>query len=728
MRIQDIKTVYICPNHNEKYRARKSYMDNLLTNLGFKDFEHWQSGSEQYPLCLAKATQGVLQKYIDEPVLILEDDVEFTGYDTFEWDPRADAIYFGFSLCGGHATSDKCNDDGCILEEHSSTMLRVMNMSATHAILYFSREYKQACINILNTNQGFNSDVLITRLHSKFLILAPKSPSFWQSKKFNADNDNESLTKFHFDTRVKRGPLIMESQESFAADFVKKPESKYQFIVICCSESRRKILNEQFRLLDIQETQVHFIEPATLENSKDYLPQGHDDKYLRNLCCSRSHLRSIIYAGKETSKDFSVILEDDVALHRTDFLKVIEEIIGQWNTLVFPDKLCSLGWIPCHNYKDYQGVPSNVSLKTNGYKLLKDRYTHGLQAYIVRKSDISTYIEDFSQATFTLFYQHMKAKYGNVNEVNQDYTSADSYLPRILGPTILWPMVAVEQEVDSIIGHSNKELYWDKYFKNYDYKKGLYHTFPKLPKILCVVLSIDAERTKFMKAQFRHLNFDFDYEIFRGFTKEESKDYIVDKDLQHPELDGTICCFRSYANLMNTYKDKDYDYLLTLEDDVLLHKAFNEKLYDVVRLFEETSENDYISLGYLLSLEIGELSAYKSVGGFYSNIWGFPKVWGTQALLFRKRAVNRLASICYKTTSLEARTSLQQVDKTFTKKYIRLNVDAVFPFVCRYSLLYPPLAIESQRFQSSISGWDNTQYSHLKLHPLISLDDYMPEY
>ena len=483
MRIQDIKTVYICPNHNEKYRARKYYMDNLLTKLGFKDFEHWQSGSEQYPLCLAKATQGVLQKYIDEPVLILEDDVEFTGYDTFEWDPRADAIYFGFSLCGGHATGNKCNDDGCIIEEYSSTMLRVMNMSATHAILYISREYKEACIDALKENLGFNSDVLITRLHSKFMILAPQLPSFWQSKKFNEDNDNESLTKFRFETRVKRSPLIMEHTESFAADFVKKTEQKYQFIVICCSESRRTILNDQFRLLGIQETQVHFIEPATLENSKDYFPEGHDDKYLRNLCCSRSHLRSVIYAGKSTSKEFSVILEDDVALHRTDFIEVIEDIIGNWISLVYPDKLCSLGWIPCNNYKDYQQVKSNVSLKTKGYKLLKDRFVPGLQAYIVRKSDIEPYSEDFSITPFTLFQQHMKVKYGDVNVVNQDYTTADSYLPRIFGPTILWPMIAIEQEVDSIIGHSNKELYWDRYFKNFTVKKGLYHTFPKLPKI-----------------------------------------------------------------------------------------------------------------------------------------------------------------------------------------------------------------------------------------------------
>lgn len=732
MRIQDIKTVYICPNHNDKYRARKLYMDSLLTKLGFKDFEHWQSGSEQYPLCLAKATQGVLQKYIDIPVLILEDDVEFTGHDTFELDPRADAIYFGFSLCGGHATGNKCNDDGCILEEYSDTMLRVMNMSSAHAILYFSMEYKQACIDALHTNLGQNSDVLITRLHSKFTILAPKFPFFWQSKRFNEDNDNESLTKFYFDMRVKRAPLIMEPTESFATDFVKSTEPKYQFVVICCSETRRTIINEQFRLLRIQDTQVHFIEPATLENSKDYLPAGGHGNDLRVLCCALSHLRSIVYAAKNTSKEFSIILEDDVALHRTDFLNVIEEIISQWNTLVVPDKLCSLGWIPCYNYKDYQQAQSKFSLKTKGYKLLKDRYVHGLQAYIVRKGDLAPYIDDFSPTTFDDFKKNMTSKYHALTDKNETFTAIDTFLPRILGPTILWPMVAIEQEVDSIIGHSNKELYWDKYFKNYTYKKGMYHTFPELPKILCVILSISAERTQFMKEQFQHQNFDFDYEIFRGYTKEESKEYIVDKDSQHPELDGTMCCFRSYANLMNAYKDKDYDYLLTLEDDVLLHKDFNEKLYAVARRFEETVENDFTNLACNLCLNINELmSNYSNEGGFYKDVWTYNKVWGTMALLWKRNAVNRIASICHTNTSQIARKRIKDIESAnqgFTKKYVRLNVDGVFAFLCRYALVYPPLAIECQRFQSSISGWENTQYGFLKSHPLIDLTDYSPEF
>jgi hypothetical protein len=115
MRIQDIKTVYICPNHNEKYRARKSYMDNLLTNLGFKDYEHWQSGSEQYPLCLARATQGVLQKYIDTPVLILEDDVKFQEGWEERWGAAVrdapadfDVIYLGGVLPPNRAMFDSC--------------------------------------------------------------------------------------------------------------------------------------------------------------------------------------------------------------------------------------------------------------------------------------------------------------------------------------------------------------------------------------------------------------------------------------------------------------------------------------------------------------------------------------------------------------------------------------------------------------------------------------------
>jgi hypothetical protein len=65
MRIQDFKVVYICPDHNEKYHARKVHMDTMLAELGFKDIVHFKSGTEGYPKCLANANVDILTQYMN---------------------------------------------------------------------------------------------------------------------------------------------------------------------------------------------------------------------------------------------------------------------------------------------------------------------------------------------------------------------------------------------------------------------------------------------------------------------------------------------------------------------------------------------------------------------------------------------------------------------------------------------------------------------------------------
>jgi hypothetical protein len=83
-------------------------MDDLLSKIGFltEKLEHFKSSTENYPDCLAKANIEILTKYMNEPVLILEDDVEFTGVEEFDMIKESDAIYFGLRIAGGHATQN----------------------------------------------------------------------------------------------------------------------------------------------------------------------------------------------------------------------------------------------------------------------------------------------------------------------------------------------------------------------------------------------------------------------------------------------------------------------------------------------------------------------------------------------------------------------------------------------------------------------------------------------
>jgi hypothetical protein len=194
MRIQDLKVVYICPDHNEKYHARKVHMDTMLAELGFKDVVHFKSGTEGYPKCLANANVEILTKYMNEPILLLEDDVEFTGVSEFDFVHGADAIYFGLSTCGSHDTMNY-NDKDSIFSPYSQTQARVRNMLGTHAILYITPAYKQAVINQLKDCKG-HTDIAITRIQPYFRILANRAPSFFQSAKFNAPDHLDSYTNF----------------------------------------------------------------------------------------------------------------------------------------------------------------------------------------------------------------------------------------------------------------------------------------------------------------------------------------------------------------------------------------------------------------------------------------------------------------------------------------------------------------------------------------------------
>jgi hypothetical protein len=201
MRIQDFKVVYICPDHNEKYHTRKLHMDAMLTAYGFKDVVHFKSGTEGYPKCLANANIEILTNYMYEPILLLEDDVEFTGVSDFDFVHGADAIYFGISRCAGHPTLD-INKGVCVTTSYSNTQRRVLNMLGTHAILYISPRYKQAAITAMKNAVG-HTDIALSRIQSDFRILANKVPSFFQSATYNSPGHRNEYTLFELNGHVR---------------------------------------------------------------------------------------------------------------------------------------------------------------------------------------------------------------------------------------------------------------------------------------------------------------------------------------------------------------------------------------------------------------------------------------------------------------------------------------------------------------------------------------------
>jgi len=205
MKITDFKVVYICPDHNDKYHTRKVHMDALLTRMGFKDIVHFKSGTESYPTCLAIATKEILIKYMDEPFLLLEDDVHSTDQMEFDCAEGTDAIYFG--LCRWRGSFVKNEWEGPVtLERYSKNQVRVLNMLTAHAILFISKQYKSAVIDAMDeaiTTKSYN-DVMMSRIQHKFQVLANTVPTFYQSFEFNEEqrqlsSNVETSTKIHID-------------------------------------------------------------------------------------------------------------------------------------------------------------------------------------------------------------------------------------------------------------------------------------------------------------------------------------------------------------------------------------------------------------------------------------------------------------------------------------------------------------------------------------------------
>ena len=197
MKLNECSTVYICPAHNPKYIARKQHMDTLLKHLQFSKFEHFKSGTDRQPKCLNDAYTTIFSQHLnDEPLILLEDDVEvFNSNLNIDVPPDADAIQIGISKCGGHPTENK--DLGhSTWSPQNTELVRIQNMLSTHAIVYLSKRYKQAVMNVLSKSGSEHSDVHISRIQKQQNVQAMMKPIFQQSDKFGNHPLVKRMTQF----------------------------------------------------------------------------------------------------------------------------------------------------------------------------------------------------------------------------------------------------------------------------------------------------------------------------------------------------------------------------------------------------------------------------------------------------------------------------------------------------------------------------------------------------
>lgn len=223
MKLIDFKVVIICPAHDEKYIKRLENTKKLLSTLGFRNIEHFKSGTKSYPNCLSLATIEVLKQHLDDnPVLIVEDDINITEWaninDEFVYPTNTDAFYLGFSMDGGSTTLNS-HDGPSKIKCVSKKNVKIENMLTTHAIIYVTARYKQACINQLEyaiLNNMYN-DVAISRIQEKYNIYGFYYPWFYQTEpewtksrtnfRYQIKNVNPVVVTAYYPTNTKKHTL-----------------------------------------------------------------------------------------------------------------------------------------------------------------------------------------------------------------------------------------------------------------------------------------------------------------------------------------------------------------------------------------------------------------------------------------------------------------------------------------------------------------------------------------
>jgi GR25 family glycosyltransferase involved in LPS biosynthesis len=238
-----------------------------------------------------------------------------------------------------------------------------------------------------------------------------------------------------------------------------------QIIVITCSSERKAKMQQQFLELNIPYP-IKYLDGSTPINSIDFLPNV-IDWYKRIICCTRSHIRAILESTKDTSFEYSIILEDDAALHTTDFITTVNNIINIWDTKII-SPMVSLGWSPREIYPSHGDLSKTFNLDD----IYKYSYRHemGTIGYIIKNSWIKKYTKLIDHPTYNLFHNSILKHNFNFKRYpyKLDIAYADNLLPLIFSPAVISPPIITEYISKSIVNSANNHdvtRYW-KYIYN----------------------------------------------------------------------------------------------------------------------------------------------------------------------------------------------------------------------------------------------------------------------
>jgi hypothetical protein len=246
-----------------------------------------------------------------------------------------------------------------------------------------------------------------------------------------------------------------------------------QIVVVSASEKRKQKLEQQFSELDIT-CRIHYVDGKALDmnGGDEYIDKSLFSEPItmidrRTILSTRSHIHAVELASLDTSPEFTLIVEDDIAIHKTEFKSTLIEIVSKFDTLISPHShLLSLGWIPCNNYSFYKDYKADYTLNDK-YKVLL-RYGPGTQAYLIKRSIAKHFIPVFKHDTYSSLRDTILGLKNPLVTSERQLLAFDEFGPKFLKQCILFPPIVIEQENTSLIRDTTVNPYWKKFFTNYE--------------------------------------------------------------------------------------------------------------------------------------------------------------------------------------------------------------------------------------------------------------------
>jgi GR25 family glycosyltransferase involved in LPS biosynthesis len=515
-------------------------------------------------------------------------------------------------------------------------------------------------------------------------------------------------------------------------NLIEAKHSVYTTIVSTQNEERLSYMKQQLK--DIQFPYKYKIFNAyTPENiSSEYfncnISQAGNfssEKQKMYQCGVRSHIAAMNTCLHESTSDYFLIMEDDIAFNTS--INIEKEINRYLQILKKHPEIhyLSLSYRPIFS-NDGNLIHTRLHEVTNdedvywGFENKSSLIFWGAQAYLIPRYYALKFVNMFNKATLSQLEDSVSTNY-NIVPIHYSYKLPqliiDSIMPIFLNQGIVYPMIAVERYFEHAISISNNiDELTKKYINNVNipyYKINSKKVISDDVKT-CIVSTLNEERVGFLKKQLADIKFPFEYTFFKSFKPSESKEYF-DIDRYEPEL--LLCCMRSHIAAMH-YCLQSYtsDYFMIIEDDVIFQTIINiqNKVNDIITRLKNHPEIDYISLSYIPayldgSPIVSKLNELKRDNDIY---WGFDNVnvdftiWGSQAYLVSRKCAEKLVSLFHhdKISTIASKyKDYLSTNKKYANKTEQITIDAVMPYIMNQAILYPMLCVEKQ-FDDSISS------------------------